>query len=336
MTAAHDIFLSYAREDAAAAEAVAAALAREGFSVWWDRRILAGQAFDQRIEGALDAARVVLVLWSPDSVGSEWVKNEAAAGLQAEKLVPAMLAPVTLPLEFRRRQTADLSDWQGEAAHPGWRSLCEALQARQGHRPGQPVLAGEATLRPPPSHLQGDVIAAARAGTSAPASGIPQAAPGGAGRRGPLLAGAAALLLALAAGVGWRVVGQAAPKGSHPPAAEQAPAAAQQTAPAQAQAAGPAALVEGRYAGAIVAGPQGSRSDVALVVRALDKRRVHVLAVDGGLPGFEVEVTRAGEQVISAGVGPTIFLDLARQPALLQLSVAAPEGTYAWAGQRAN
>ena len=134
MTAAHDIFLSYAREDAAAAEAVAAALAREGFSVWWDRRILAGQAFDQRIEGALDAARVVLVLWSPDSVGSEWVKNEAAAGLQAEKLVPAMLAPVTLPLEFRRRQTADLSGWQGEAAHPGWRSLCEALQALQGQK----------------------------------------------------------------------------------------------------------------------------------------------------------------------------------------------------------
>ena len=74
------IFLSYAREDQACAEALARVLEAAGHQVWWDRRIDSGTEFTGEIEAALDAADVVLVAWSKDSVKSRWVRDEAAIG----------------------------------------------------------------------------------------------------------------------------------------------------------------------------------------------------------------------------------------------------------------
>ena len=73
-----DIFLSYSREDQPQARRIAAAFEREGFNVWWDQALAAGEAFDQVTEKALDDARAVVVLWSPHSVISRWVRAEAA------------------------------------------------------------------------------------------------------------------------------------------------------------------------------------------------------------------------------------------------------------------
>lgn len=134
-----DIFISYASEDRARAGQFAAAFEARGWAVWWDRRIVPGQAFDAAIEQALEAAKCVVVLWSPDSAASEWVKNEAAVGAERGVLVPAMIAPVKLPLEFRRKQTADLTDWRGAADHPGFASLCAAVEPLLGEAPCAPV-----------------------------------------------------------------------------------------------------------------------------------------------------------------------------------------------------
>ena len=77
-----DVFISYASEDRARAEMLAGALAALGWSVWWDRKIITGQAFDQAIEHALETARSVVVLWSRHAIASEWVKNEAAVAAE--------------------------------------------------------------------------------------------------------------------------------------------------------------------------------------------------------------------------------------------------------------
>ena len=114
-----DVFISYASEDRERAAQVANALEARGWSVWWDRKIITGQAYDQTIEHALANAGAVVVLWSRHSVVSEWVKNEAAAGADRGVLLPAAIEPVAPPLEFRRRQIADLSDWDDEADHAG-------------------------------------------------------------------------------------------------------------------------------------------------------------------------------------------------------------------------
>ena len=45
-------------------------------------------------------------------------------------LVPALIGSVKLPLEFRRKQTADLIGWDGEPSHSGFQALCEGISAR--------------------------------------------------------------------------------------------------------------------------------------------------------------------------------------------------------------
>jgi TIR domain-containing protein len=135
-----DVFLSYAREDRERASVLAHAIEERGWSVWWDRHIVPGQAFDQAIEGELGRAGSVVVLWSEQSVGSEWVRNEAAAAAERRVLVPALIDPVPLPLEFRRRQTADLVDWDGDPAHPGFQALSAGIAAALGVPPLPPAV----------------------------------------------------------------------------------------------------------------------------------------------------------------------------------------------------
>ena len=48
-----DIFISYASEDRAIAQRLAAGLEQSGISVWWDRQIQVGSEWDKTIEDAL-------------------------------------------------------------------------------------------------------------------------------------------------------------------------------------------------------------------------------------------------------------------------------------------
>jgi hypothetical protein len=107
-----DIFISYASEDRPTARAVAKRLEQEGWSVWWDRKIPPGQSFSKVLEEALSIARCVVVLWSKASCSSDWVHSEAAEGKQRGVLVPAFIEETSLPLEFKRIQTANLVEWQ--------------------------------------------------------------------------------------------------------------------------------------------------------------------------------------------------------------------------------
>lgn len=122
-----DIFISYAREDREKAQAIAAVFQGQSWSVWWDRSIPPGRSFDQVIEEALAAARCVVVIWSKSSATSDWVKTEAAEGLARKILVPVQIEELSLPLEFRRLQTVDLTAWDESSAAPELRGLLRAV-----------------------------------------------------------------------------------------------------------------------------------------------------------------------------------------------------------------
>jgi len=173
-----DVFLSYAREDQARAEALADALQAQGLSVWWDRHIVAGLTFDDVIEDELDSAGSVIVLWSAASVGSEWVRAEASAAAERGVLIPVSLDGQRPPLEFRRKQTVSLADWTGGADHPGFVQVLHAIRQRMA-LPEPPEPAPSPTPAAPvkrwPSWLAVPLGLAVMAGLYAWQAGAPDA-----------------------------------------------------------------------------------------------------------------------------------------------------------------
>ena len=147
-----DIFLSYAREDEARIKALAAALEAQGWSVFWDRRIPAGESWRSFIGAALQSARCIVVAWTKDSVDSQWVLEEADEGRQRGILVPVMLDPVLPPRGFKEIQVADLSAWQPEQASERFDQLVAdigRMLARQAGAPARPT--PEIPAKPIPS-----------------------------------------------------------------------------------------------------------------------------------------------------------------------------------------
>src|SRR3954451_7916396 len=114
----NDIFISYDSADRPIAQRFADALEGHGWTVWWDREIPLGKAFDQVIEEQLNAAGCVIALWSKASAQSRWVKTEAAAAAERDRLLPVLIEDVAIPFEFRRIQTAMLIGWKGDQMHP--------------------------------------------------------------------------------------------------------------------------------------------------------------------------------------------------------------------------
>lgn len=123
----HDIFLSYAREDRERALPIVDLLTHRGYSVWWDHKLVPGRNYGRQIEEVLRRAECVVVLWTRDSVASDFVQDEARIG--QEKLVPVLLDDVEPPVGFGRIQAADLRGWAGDVGHPGIQQLDAGIRA---------------------------------------------------------------------------------------------------------------------------------------------------------------------------------------------------------------
>jgi adenylate cyclase len=124
-----DIFVSYARSDKTRVAPLVAALKAKGWSVWWDPSIAAGQQFDDQIEAELLAASAVLVVWTPSSVVSRWVRGEARDAAERDILVPVRFDNARLPIDARAIQTTDLDNWGEDPASAPFQDLLRSLNA---------------------------------------------------------------------------------------------------------------------------------------------------------------------------------------------------------------
>jgi formylglycine-generating enzyme required for sulfatase activity len=118
-----DIFVSYKREEQSTARKLAEALENEGWTVWWDPKLRAGERFDDVIEAALEESKCVVVMWSKLSVKSKYVKDEATYALNRNKIVPVKIEDVDLPFRFDTLHTPRLVGWDGSKNFPEFQTL---------------------------------------------------------------------------------------------------------------------------------------------------------------------------------------------------------------------
>ena len=84
-----DIFISYSKARIAEASELAGELGDLGYDLWWDTSLVLTGSFGEEIDRHLDAAKAVIVIWSPESVRSKWVRSEVYHADREEKLVNA-------------------------------------------------------------------------------------------------------------------------------------------------------------------------------------------------------------------------------------------------------
>ena len=121
--------MSYASEDRGRVTPLVESFERQGWSVWWDRNIDAGQHFDSVLEEQIEAARCVVVAWTHHSVDADWVRSEALEALERKILVPVRLDNVRLPMAFRRVQTVDLVGWPERHDQAQYKKLIGSVAA---------------------------------------------------------------------------------------------------------------------------------------------------------------------------------------------------------------
>ena len=145
-----DVFVSYARTDKAIVAPLVAAIEAQGWTVWWDPEIAPGQEFDSQIEVELQAATAVLVVWTPKSVASRWVRGEAREAADRGLLVPVRFEGARLPMDVRAIHTTDLDSWGEDRTSAPFQDLLRSLgsmiarqsaKAGPGPAPSAPVVA---------------------------------------------------------------------------------------------------------------------------------------------------------------------------------------------------
>lgn len=153
-----DIFISYKREDKHLAEDTIHQLQEAGFTVWYDERITPHTSWDETIEAEIAAAKAVVVLWTPRSVLSEWVRTEADYAKEKGKLVPVMLEACSVPLAYRRTQTVDLSAWDGNPADRSFQKLLGWIRGLVSGTGAAPGSIGPSSMSGPASKKKGSPL----------------------------------------------------------------------------------------------------------------------------------------------------------------------------------
>jgi hypothetical protein len=126
-TADEAIFVSYKREDRRQIEPLIDIIAAQGWTVFWDPKIVPGSPnWDMLLERKLMAAKCVLVAWSAAAATSHYVRTEAHHGRSRDALV-AVTFDGTVPATFALAQTVDLTGWSGRADDPRIAGLLDGI-----------------------------------------------------------------------------------------------------------------------------------------------------------------------------------------------------------------
>ncbi|MFT5509944.1 MAG: hypothetical protein ACI89J_003035 [Hyphomicrobiaceae bacterium] len=108
------VFISYARKDLDLVRPFVNRLKTVGVTVEWDQGFLSGIELEEEIRTLIEEATVVIVVWSPISIRSRFVRDEAELAAENGKLAPVMtdgMRSASIPLGFRGLQATRISDF---------------------------------------------------------------------------------------------------------------------------------------------------------------------------------------------------------------------------------
>jgi hypothetical protein len=110
-----DVFISYSKPDRDLVAKLSTYLEAEGWSVWYDKGLVPGDAFRDEIMKQLAAARAVITVWTENSVKSEWVRAEAGRAKADGKLIPTKTPSLpydAIPLPFGEMHTENVTSFE--------------------------------------------------------------------------------------------------------------------------------------------------------------------------------------------------------------------------------
>ena len=133
-TKPYDVFVSYSNQDRAVASRLAKDLTELGYIVWLDAwEMLVGHNIVDEVYKGITGARFVVVLLSPDSCQSEWVKQEFTTALLSEIearqviVLPAKIETCEIPTPLKNKRYADFTlSWE-----EGFREIATAIDLHQ-------------------------------------------------------------------------------------------------------------------------------------------------------------------------------------------------------------
>lgn len=133
-----EVFISYHRAQRKLARMIAHRLAEAGFAVWWDKTLNPSNAWSEATINALNRSRVVVGVWSRQSITSPWVIGEANSAYARGALVSVLGDQSAPPAPFDRAPAYSLGEWNGDPTDVHWtRTLarireCALIPPREG------------------------------------------------------------------------------------------------------------------------------------------------------------------------------------------------------------
>jgi hypothetical protein len=95
------LFISYSNKNRPFVAGLVRELKKAGHEVWWDIQIPPGEEFPKIIEDAIKRCDYCIVVLSPQSVKSGWVRNEYMyAKGRKKKIIPIMIRKCELPVNM--------------------------------------------------------------------------------------------------------------------------------------------------------------------------------------------------------------------------------------------
>lgn len=98
-----EVFISYSHKDGALTKALVDKLDSKRITAWFDRGLIAGQPYRDVLKKRIETTKAVLVIWTKNSINSDWVIAEADLASQHGKLICLLDQELTvsdIPLPF--------------------------------------------------------------------------------------------------------------------------------------------------------------------------------------------------------------------------------------------